>query len=425
MRRLPFAVLSLSMLACGGDDGSSTPDDAAVIDTADPDDARDAPFDAPGPDAPQAACLPQNGTTITLAPVASGISQAVGLASPPGDASRLYVLGQPGVIRIIENGTLLETPFVDLRDNNGGPVLDGGERGLLGIAFHPQYATNRKLYLYFTRAPDGDNTVAEYIVDPGGLTLDASSRRDVLVIDDPASNHNAGWIQFGSDGLLYIPTGDGGGGGDPNENAQDDRELLGKVLRIDVDSRTGAKQYGIPPGNPHAASADGPNDPRPEIWHKGLRNPFRFGFDRANGDIYLGDVGQGVWEEIDYSPNVAGINWGWDDREGAHCYEPMNGCLTAGRTDPITEHAQADGWRSIIGGTVYRGTCFPDLVGDYFYGDYYAGELWSLRVSGGQATERRRRVPGVGSITGIMPDAAGELYVVTHDGRVRRIVAGP
>jgi glucose/arabinose dehydrogenase len=311
---------------------------------------------------------------------------------------------------------------MDLRDTVGGPVLDGGERGLLGIAFHPQFAANRKLYLYFTRVPDGDNVVAEYLAAPGGDTADPTSRRDLLVIDDLYSNHNAGWIAFGNDGLLYVPTGDGGMGGDPLENGQDDRELLGKVLRIDVDRRTGSKPYGIPAGNPFANSADGPNDPRPEMWHKGLRNPFRFGFDRATGDIYLGDVGQGAWEEVDYSPNVAGVNWGWDDREGRHCFEPRDGCLTAGRIDPISEHSQNDGWRSVIGGQVYRGSCFPDLAGEYFYGDYYAQELWGLRVVGGQAQDDRLRLDNVGAITGIHADGFGELYVVTHDGRVRRIV---
>jgi glucose/arabinose dehydrogenase len=229
-------------------------------------------------------------------------------------------------------------------------------------------------------------------------------------------------IEFGADGFLYIAMGDGGSEGDPQHRAQDDRSLLGKILRIDVDTRSESRAYGIPPGNPFAASANSPTDPRPEIWHKGLRNPFRFSFDSANGDLYIGDVGGAAWEEIDASPNLPAINWGWNDREGRHCFEPMSGCLTEGRTEPVVEYSHGDGWASIIGGQVYRGSCFPDLVGRYFYGDYVKRDLWSFVLSGGVATSVGLALPAVGPITAIHADGHGELYVVTHDGRVGRLV---
>ena len=169
--------------------------------------------------------------------------------------------------------------------------------------------------------------------------------------------------------------------------------------------------------------SDGAGDPRPEIWHKGLRNPFRFSFDRANGNIYIGDVGQEIWEEIDVSANTAGINWGWDDREGAHCYEPASGCLTANRREPAVEHSQSTGWDSIMGGQVYRGSCYPGLVGRYFYGDYSRAQLWSFTWNGTQAQNNAMAVNNVGNITAIHADGQGELYVVTHNGVIRKITA--
>ncbi|MEZ4402729.1 MAG: PQQ-dependent sugar dehydrogenase [Kofleriaceae bacterium] len=417
MRSTPWlATLSCAALACGG--GKSSIDAAGTVDDA----AADGPAtDGPAIDALAANCTPQAGTTLALEPVADGLDVPVGLTGPDGDP-RVFVVQQSGAIRLIKDGALVTAPYLNL-GGGAGPVLAGGERGLLGLAFHPQFRTNGKLYVDFTRKPDGATVIAEFTVDPAADAIDASSRRDVLVIPQPFANHNAGWLEFGLDGKLYIAMGDGGSGGDPDGRAQDDTELLGKLLRIDVDARTGSKGYGIPADNPHAGSADGPGDPRPEIWHKGLRNPFRFSFDRGTGDIYLGDVGQGAWEEIDWSPNVPSVNWGWRDREGAHCFQPMNGCATAGRTDPVSEHSAGDGWHSVIGGQVYRGACFPDLVGTYFYSDYYTNEIWSLRISGGAAVDDQLRLTADGGVTHIHADATGELYLVSHDGRVRRIVA--
>jgi len=380
----------------------------------------DAPMGYDAPDAAVALCTPRLGTNVVLEPVVSGLNAPLAVTSPDGD-SRLFVIEQEGRIKIIENGAVLPTPYLDLTLG----VLDGGERGLLGLAFHPDFRFNGRFYVNFTRTPDGDTVIAEFTANPASSTADPSSRRDVLVIDQPYSNHNAGWLEFGPDRMLYIAMGDGGSGGDPQDRAQNDASMLGKLLRIDVDTRTGAKAYGIPADNPFVTSADGASDPRPESWGKGLRNPFRFSFDRGTGDLYIGDVGQGAWEEVNAGPNVAGINWGWDDREGAHCYEPMTGCLTAGRTDPVAEHSASTNWHSVIGGQVYRGSCFPDLVGTYFYGDYVAAELWAFELSGGQAMNRRRIMQSTGNITSIHADALGELYVVTHGGAVRRITVSP
>ncbi|HVV87517.1 MAG TPA: PQQ-dependent sugar dehydrogenase [Kofleriaceae bacterium] len=421
MRGPRFVLLSVATLgsACSG--GSGKPIDAppAAIDAA----VDDAPI-GPGVDAstdgPAARCTPHNGTTVMLAPVASGLDSPVGVTSPPGDP-RLFVVEQKGRIRVIADGQLQATPFLDI-SGTAGPVMFGDERGLLGIAFHPQFATNHKFYLDFVRKPDNSTVIAELTTNAAGDAADVATRRDLLVIAQPYTNHKGGWLEFGPDGMLYIGMGDGGSGGDPQDRAQNDAQLLGKMLRIDVDTRTGTKPYGIPADNPHASSPDGPTDPRPEIWHKGLRNPFRWSFDRATGDLYIGDVGQASWEEVDYTHNDAPLNFGWDDREGMHCFEPMTNCLTADRVDPVTEHSSNDNWHAMIGGAVYRGTCFPDLVGTYFYGDYIAQELWSLRIVNGVAQDDQRLLQGIGALTSLHTDAYGEIYGTTYGGDVVRIV---
>lgn len=424
MASRPILLIFLGLAACGGGksdiDAPPSGDDATPTDAAD--DGGGDPIDARVlPDAAVATCTPKNGTTVGVVPVASGLDSPLMITGAPGDP-RLFVIEQAGAIRVIKDGQLLATPFLDL-SGTAGPVRSGGEQGLLGIAFHPDFRNNDRFYVHFSRKPDGDTVIAEYRAIPGTDTADPASRRDVLIVDQPYSNHNGGMIEFGNDGMLYIGLGDGGSGGDPQDRAQNDTVLLGKLLRIDVDTRTGSKAYGIPATNPFASSADGAGDPRPEIWHKGLRNPFRFSFDRATGDIYIGDVGQEIWEEIDVAANTPGINWGWDDREGLHCFEPSTGCQTAGRVDPVVEFNQNQGWDSIMGGQVYRGSCFPDLVGTYFYGDYSRGQLWAFEYSGGVASNNRQALAtGLGNITAIHADSLGELYVVSHNGTIRRIV---
>lgn len=350
--------------------------------------------------------------TLQLTPFATGLSQPVKITNA-GD-ERLFVVQQSGEIRIVQpNGAVLATPFLDISDR----VLAGGERGLLGLAFEPDSTT--VFYVNYTlkstnSQQNGDTIIARYRVTGSDPNIaDPDSEEIILTVNQPASNHNAGDLAFGSDGYLYIPLGDGGGGGDPNDNAQDLRELLGKVVRLDV---TGQQTYAIPPGNPYAD--DGDPDTRAEIWASGLRNPWRFSFDRQTHDMYIGDVGQGEWEEIDFQPadSTGGENYGWDCREGAHDYnenEQSPECTPNGNyVDPIFEYSHTDGC-SVTGGYVYRGTAYPDLVGHYVLADYCSGKFWTLvRDSQGawQATAHGKLINNPSSFG---ENQSGELYVAS------------
>ncbi len=419
MRCAPLAPL-LFVLACDG--GGATPD----APPGGPIDARlfDAPPGPPAdarPDAALQACTPVNGTDITTEVFlpAGTFERPVFTTAPTGDR-RLFVVEQAGLIKIVDQGDVVATPFIDLRSDAGGPVNDGGnEQGLLGLAFHPDWADNRLFYVFYTDANE-DEVVAEYHASSVWVG-DPSSRRTVMTIPDFASNHNGGTIEFGPDGYLYIGVGDGGGGGDPNNTGQDLTELLGKMHRIDVDTRTGGKQYGIPASNPYASSADGASDPRPEIWAYGLRNPFRFGFDSQTGDLYIGDVGQDAREEFNFqaAASAGGENYGWDDVEGSICHE--GGCSMVGKVAPVHDYANGP-WCSAIGGTVYRGSCYPDMVGKYFYSDYCVREIWTWTA--GSAGDHAAQTPALPSgVTSIHADALGELYVTVFDGSIRHIIA--
>jgi glucose/arabinose dehydrogenase len=421
--RLSISLAS-AVLALGACKGSNAKVDSAVLDgdaAVDPDGSTGP--DALVPDAYVANCVPNTGTTITTVPFVSGLAQPVMITGAPGDR-RQFIIEQRGRVRVVDNGVLLPTPLLDMVPDD--LVTYVGEQGLLGIAFHPKWLENGLFYIAHTGI-NGDHVFVEYRVPPGTDVADKASRRELLRFADPYVNHNGGMMEFGSDGFLYFSIGDGGSGGDPQNRAQNDRVMFGKLLRIDVDTRTGTKQYGIPATNPFASSADTANDPRPEIWNKGLRNPFRFSIDKATNNIYIGDVGQGSnppnLEEIDVAPNAAGTNWGWPDREGNRCFRPQTNCLTAGRTEPVVVRGGPEGWTSIMGGMVYRGSCYPNLVGKYFYGDYAAGQLWSFTWNGTSAVGDAQAVAGsLGNITAIHDDGLGQLYVVLHGGTVRRIV---
>ena len=423
MRALPSALLLiLCAAACGSVksenlDATGDDDGGPVID-ADPGDGGGGD-DAPGPDAAVASCTPVQGTTVALAPYVTGTDQPLMITGPSGD-TRQFVIEQDGRIRVIKDGLLVATPFLDLTTL----VLAGGERGLLGIAFHPSFATNNKFYVHYSARPNGDHVIAEFTATAGTDTATLASRRNVLQFADPFSNHNGGMIEFGNDGKLYIAIGDGGSGGDPADRAQNDAVLFGKILRIDVDTRTGTKQYGIPTDNPFASSPDGAADPRPEVWHKGLRNPFRFSFDRANGNIYIGDVGQEIWEEIDVVGQHPAGQLGLGRSRGPALLRAGDG-LSDRRTAASrwSSTTRATGWDSIMGGQVYRGTCYPDLVGTYFYGDYSRGQLWAFEYNGSTAINNRMVLNNVGNITAIHADGQGELYLVTHNGVIRKIIA--
>ncbi|HEY7393339.1 MAG TPA: PQQ-dependent sugar dehydrogenase, partial [Gemmatimonadaceae bacterium] len=329
--------------------------------------------------------------------VATGLTSPVYVASPPGDP-RLFVVEQNGRVRIVSNGTLLTQPFLDVRSR----VNFNGERGLLSIAFHPSYATNGFFFIYFTDT-DGNIRVERFHVSSNPDVADAASSTLIIGIAHPTfANHNGGLLMFGPDGMLYMGTGDGGSGGDPNGNGQNRNALLGKLLRLDVN---GALPYVVPPNNPFV----GQSGARGEIWAMGLRNPWRYAFDRQAGLLYIADVGQDNREEVDVvSAATGGQNYGWNIMEGTGCYGSQT-CSQTGLTLPVIDYPHSEGC-SITGGFVYRGTSIPEIAGQYFYSDYCSGWLRSFRIVNGTVTSPKQwDVPGLSSPTSFGEDSAGEL----------------
>ncbi|HEY8483082.1 MAG TPA: PQQ-dependent sugar dehydrogenase [Longimicrobiales bacterium] len=345
---------------------------------------------------------------LRLELVASGLKSPVHLAAPPGDP-RIFVVERRGRIRIIKDGKLLAEPFLDIVSRVGS---GGSEQGLLSVVFHPDFATNRYFFVNYTDR-NGDTRVERYTVGPDPDRADPASAKLILTVDQPFANHNGGLIVFGPDGMLYIGMGDGGSGGDPLGHGQNLGTLLGALLRIDVDR---GDPYTIPPDNPFAGRADA----RGEIWAYGLRNPWRFAFDRTAGLLYIADVGQNRWEEINVAPaSAGGLNYGWNLMEGNHCF-PSDPCDRTGLTPPVLEYSHDEGC-SVTGGHVYRGRAIPELVGHYFYADYCRGWIRSFRyTSEGVRDQRTWSIGNVGLITSFGEDSAGELYVLSQDGRVFR-----
>jgi len=343
---------------------------------------------------------------IQLLPIVTGgLENPLYLTHAGDDSGRLFVVEQPGRIRIILNGRLLDGPFLDLT----GRVRSGGERGLLGLAFHPGYRQNRRYFVCYTRQPDGATVVAEYRASEDSNRSE-TTEKTLMTVPQPYANHNGGMVEFGPDGFLYIARGDGGAGGDPGNRAQNRQELLGKILRIDVDHGT---PYAIPADNPFLAGGG-----RPELFAYGLRNPWRFSFDRETGELWAADVGQDDWEEIDLIRR--GANYGWRIMEGAHCFQPRTGCQTAGLVPPVAEYRNQRPRCAITGGYVYRGAAIPALRGAYLFGDYCSGEIMTL--SDGRAGTPRVLLSTGLKISSFGQDQAGELYVVGHGGTVHRIV---
>jgi len=347
------------------------------------------------------------------------------LTSPPGDRDRLFVVEQAGRIRIVRGGATLPTPFLDI----ASLVVSGGERGLLSLAFPPDYSASGRFYVYYTaRNPSGEVTIAEYHVSSNADVADPASRRIMLSIAHPRSNHNGGQLQFGPDGYLYIGTGDGGGGGDPDRAGQRLDTLLGKLLRIDPRPGAGGAAYTVPAGNPFVGRAGA----RPEIWSYGLRNPWRFSFDRQTGDLAIGDVGQNQWEEIDFAPAASGAgrgaNFGWGCWEGRHVYENNSGnpeCtpLPTNHVPPVWEYSHNRGC-SITGGYVVRDQTLPALAGRYVYGDYCDATLWSVRLGKPDAQDDRRLAGlDISSLTSFGEDACGRVYAVSQSGPIYRLQA--
>jgi glucose/arabinose dehydrogenase len=344
--------------------------------------------------------------------VVSGLHSPLDLQAAPGDAERLYVVEQGGRIRVVRSGQLDSAAFLDIASR----ISSGGERGLLGLAFHPQFATNRRFFVNYTN-PAGDTHISEFRASSADAA-DPASERLLLEVGQPFANHNGGGLAFDNSGRLLIALGDGGSGGDPLNNGQKLSTLLGKILRIDVDA---GSPYAVPADNPFRATAGA----RAEIWAYGLRNPFRIAIDRPTGDLYIGDVGQTAVEEIDVDPGSrrAGLNYGWRITEGSRCFNPSNGCDTSGITLPVYEYSHGEGC-SVTGGVVYRGCRVPALAGTYFFADYCSAFVRSLRFANGQATELRdwtQGLRGIDSPTSFGLDAAGEVYVVDYDGEVYRL----
>jgi len=369
---------------------------------------------------PTAIELPPEGSgTLHLIAVAGNYNNPLYVIAPPGDTARLFVVEQAGTIRVVQHGQLLATPFLDI----SGRVLNSGEQGLLSLAFHPQYATNHYLYVDYThRNAAGDTvyTVIErYTVSADSNVVDTTTHTLILRITQPQPvssypNHKGGLVMFGPDGLFYIGMGDGGSGGDPQNRAQNPDSLLGKLLRIDVD---GGDPYAIPNGNPYKNAGGAP-----EVWALGLRNPWRFSFDPPRGLLYIADVGEVSWEEVDVEPaSQAGVNYGWRIMEGAHCFNP-NPCSFAGLTFPRVEYSHADGC-AVMGGFVYRGALSPALVGEYFYSDLCSGWLRSFTFANNAVATRTLWTPDIGlsSPHSFGQDARGEIYVVDGAGTVYRI----
>lgn len=358
---------------------------------------------------------------MALSGFVTGLTSPVGFEAPSDGTNRIFITEQAGTIRVIQNASLVSGPFLNLTSR----ITSGGETGLLGLAFHPNFSTNRKFFVHYTRQAGAQlqSVISEFLVSTTNANqADATSERLLLVVNQPFSNHNGGQLAFGPDGFLYIAFGDGGSGGDPLGNGQNTNVLLGKILRIGVDPPFAAgKQYAIPSDNPFATGGGAP-----EVWAYGLRNPWRFSFDRPTGRLFAGDVGQSDWEEADIITN--GGNFGWNIMEGNHCYPPsVNTCNMVGLSLPITEydHSPAGG-SSIIGGFVYRGSAIPGLAGTYVFGDLSSGHIWGAKQDAAGNWQRTLLLNHNLFVSSFGQDAAGELYLVDYgQGAILRLIAAP
>jgi glucose/arabinose dehydrogenase len=431
MRRpaLAAALLTLALAGCTGPSPTPTvsppvnPSATASRPSSTASPAAPSPTASASPTATGGASASPSATPLTavgLAPFADGFGPLVLLTHAGDGSGRVYAVGQEGVISVVgADGAIEPEPFLDISDR----LNYGGERGLLGLAFHPDHATNGRLFVNYTDDA-GDTVVAEFARSADGAAADPASERVLLTIDQPFPNHNGGMVVFGHDGYLYISSGDGGSAGDPLGSGQDLGSLLGKILRIDVDSDAGAAAYTIPADNPFA---DGAGGARREVWAFGLRNPWRITFDRETGALFIGDVGQGTFEEVNAEPaGSGGRNYGWNVMEGPRCFRSA-GCDQAGLTLPVAAYQHRnDGTCSITGGYVYRGTALPGLAGTYLFSDYCTGTLWGIDAAAAVAGEQVEPVVLAESglaVTGFGEDESGEIYLVGRGGEIARVVA--
>jgi len=383
-----LAMAAIFLASCGG--GGSSPSDPT-----------------PSPSGPP--------PTLTLNLVVSGLTSPLDLEPPDDGSGRLFVVEQGGLIKIIQNGAVLSPPFLDISSK----VTTGGEMGLLGVTFHPNFSTSRKFYVNYVRTQAGQiqSVIAEYSVSTATPNqADASTERILLTVNQVGNfnNHKAGALAFGADGFLYFGLGDGGSGGDPNGNAQNKQTLLGKMLRIDVDGTSAGLQYRIPSDNPFVNGGG-----LPEIYAYGFRNPWRFSFDRPSSRLFVADVGQGSFEEVDIVQKAG--NYGWNTMEGNHCFNPATGCNMTGLTLPIAEYDHSVGI-AVIGGYVYHGPSIPSLQGTYVFGDLN-GKIFGLQETSPNNWTRTLLATTSTQLSSFGQDPSGELYVVDLSGNVFKIRA--
>jgi glucose/arabinose dehydrogenase len=396
-------VAVVTLTACGGD--APTPPTALPSRSPSPSAGAREPSSVPSASsAAPSGQLELARLSVTFEPVVERLDRPLAVVHAGDGSGRLFIAQQGGRIDVVRDGRVSREPFLDIADR----ISAGGERGLLGLAFHPAFPDDPRLFVNYTEASEGDTIVASFRVT-GDDRADPDSEEVLLRIDQPFANHNGGALSFGPDGYLYIATGDGGSGGDPQDNGQRLDTLLGKILRIDVDRDGDGRPYGIPADNPFARGGG-----EPEIWLYGLRNPWRMSVDRDTGDLWIGDVGQGAWEEIDVhrTGSPGGTNFGWARMEGFHC---RGECDEAAFAPPVTEYGH-DAGCTVIGGHVYRGTSQPSLLGAYLFADYCSGQVWAIDA---RRDERQEPVP-IASLTGqpssFGEDEAGELYLTTLSG---------
>jgi glucose/arabinose dehydrogenase len=408
-RPLGIVAILLVVAACAGPSPSGRPSPTAA--TSSPPRSAAATASSDGTASPREV-LPTGPDRLRLEQVASGLADPIGITAAGDGSGRLFINERGGRIRVIGPGGRLQAdPFVDLSNR----ITAGAERGLLGVAFHPDFADNRRLFVHYSRAGDGATVVSELRAAADLATADPSSEHVLLTVAQPFANHNGGQLAFGPDGYLYIGLGDGGGAGDSLGNAQNPNVLLGKILRIDVDATPqGRRSYALPADNPFGPDGEHPGGGLPEIWAMGLRNPWRFSFDARSGDLFIGDVGQGSWEEIDRQPadSAGGENYGWNANEGRHCYQP--GCDLGQYVNPVAEYGHDSGC-SVTGGYVYRGAAQPTLQGVYVFADYCSGLVFTLQAD--LRTHAPKLVLESGlSVSSFGTDEDSELYLADLGG---------
>jgi glucose/arabinose dehydrogenase len=415
-RVLVLFVLGAIVAGCAGQtasptSGSPTPSSATPASAT----ASPTPSQTPSPTAPTPSFDP-DAITIAMEPVVDGFSSPLAVVNAGDGSGRLIVAEQGGAIGIVRDGAMVERPFLDISDR----ISTGAERGLLGLAFHPDFPADPRVFVDYTDT-DGNTRVSSFKVDSTDPDrADPASEVRMVFIKQPFGNHNGGVIAFGPDGFLYIGTGDGGSGGDPFGNGQSLGTLLGKILRIDVDGTNGDRNYAIPADNPFAGRAGA----QPEIFTYGMRNPWRMSFDRATGDLWIGDVGQGAWEEIDVvRAGTSGQNFGWNRMEGAHCFEPSEGCEDPSFVLPVTEYGRDLG-STVIGGDVYRGSEQAGLAGGYVFADFGSGNVFVIDAAVEAPTKPILALASGASISSFGEDEAGELYATDlSSGRLLHVTA--